>query len=235
MLGFCELAGLHWACPLIGTADITHIHFADTAEFTTFSNNLEHFSNMLLCTLLKICIIIVAYVHLSADTVNLGNTIGLPLLNPTYERLHLSIIVPIRLEVVVVDEKLDVLGTILAGQTTCLAHIVEIAHIVLPEESITAHIPCSIGITIGIISIGVLQDVVALAIVATAGNSFVDEIPAFHFSVASFHHALDPLIHRINQCIVHLLFCLRNHLGWITFELDGLNIDVAHEIATLKQ
>ena len=129
--------------------------------------------------------------HLRADTVNLGYAVCLPLFNPLDERLDLLVVIPVGLQVVVVNEQFNILWTILASQSVNFANVINVAQEVLPEEIRTTDIPCT-----PLISIGVLQRVVVLAVVTIASNSLIHHIPGFHLAVAGFHHALDPLLHR---------------------------------------
>ena len=135
----------HVACSYFLTTGvyISHIHFAHAAEFSTFSNDLKHLGNGILLTGLSTAVFIIRDVHLRADTINLGHTIILPFLNPVDETLHFLVVIPVRLQIVVVDEEFDILGAILTGQATSLTHIVQIAHVVLPEEILAADIPCT--------------------------------------------------------------------------------------------
>ena len=80
-------------------------------------------------------------VHLCAYTVNLGNTVGFPFLYPVDERLQFLVVIPVRLSVIVVDEEDNILGAIFACQTTCLTDVLQVAHVILPIESISADIP----------------------------------------------------------------------------------------------
>ena len=101
---------------------------------------------------------------------------------------------------------------------------------VLPVEGVATYVPCT-----ALIALRVLQLVVALTIVTTTRDSFVDEIPSLHLSFAGFHHALDPLVHGIDEGIVALLLCLGNsNARRISLELDFFDIDVAYEVATLE-
>ena len=81
-----------------------------------------------------------------------------------------------------------------------------------------------------------LQEVVALTIVTTTGDGLVDEIPRLDLTATGFHHTLDPLVHRIDECVVHLLLCLRNGLcRLVALELDVLDIDIAHIVGDLQK
>ena len=191
---------------------------------------------------MRTAVLVIGDMHLSADTVDLGHTVGLPFLNPVHHRPYLlagtdTVLgrdVPDSFEVIVVDEELHILGTVLAGQATSLTDVVEVAQVVLPVEIVAAYVPCGIGITAGVVGCGVLQRVVALTVIATAGDRLVHEIPAFHLTVAGFHHTLDPLVHSVNECIVHLILCSGNRLTFISLKLDVLDKDIAYEITTLK-
>ena len=80
-----------------------------------------------------------------------------------------------------------------------------------------------------------LQLIVAFAIITVAGESLIDEIPCLYLTVAGFHHALDPKVHRIDEGVVTLLCGLGNSMSLIALKLDALDIDVAHEVAALQQ
>ena len=180
---------------------ISHIHFADTYILACCCHQLEHVGDGILLAVLRAAILIIRDVHLRADTVNLGNAICLPLLYPVDERLQLLVLIPVRLKVIVVDEEHNIFRTILTGKATSLTNIFEVAHEILPVESITAYIPSSIGI----ISFRVLQCVVALTVITATGDSLVDEIPCLDLAFTGSHHTLDPLVHSIDEGVVTLL------------------------------
>ena len=98
---------------------------------------------MFFCILLKVDIFIATDMHLRTDTVDFGYTVSLPFLDPVDKTLHLLIIVPIGLQIVVVDEECQILRTILAGEATSLTDVVEIAQMILPIECIATNIPCA--------------------------------------------------------------------------------------------
>ena len=173
--------------------------------------------------------------HLGADAVNLGHSVSFPFLNPVDQALHLLVVIPIGLQVVVVDEQHDILGTILAGQSAGLAHILQVAHVVLPVEGIAAHIPCGIRIAIGVIALRVLQDIVSRAIVTITTDSLVHQIPSLHLAAAGFHHALNPLVHCIDEGVVTLLCGLGNSMSLIALKLDALDIDIANVVRNMQQ
>ena len=160
-----------------------------------------------------------ADVHLRTDTIDLCHTVGFPFLDPVDQTLHFLVVVPVGLQVVVVDEEFDDFRTILTGQTTGLTNIFEVAHIVLPVESIAAYVPCSIGISAGAVGLRVLQQIVAAAVVAATADSLVHQVPSLHLAAAGVHHALDPLVHSPDEGIETLLSCQGDSAG---------HIDVGH-------
>ena len=189
---------------------------------------------MLFGTIHQISILIAADVHLRADTINLGYAIGLPLLNPVDETLHLLVVIPIRLQVVVVDKELHILRAIRTSQATSLTYVFQVAHVVLPIEIITTYIPCSIGITTWVVSCRVLQQIVTLTVVTATRDCLVHKVPSLYLTVAGFHHTLNPLVHCIHQCVVHLFLGQRNSSSFVTLELDVLDIDITYKVTTLQ-
>ena len=79
-----------------------------------------------------------------------------------------------------------------------------------------------------------LQFIVTLAVVTATRDGLVDEVECFHLAATSIHHTLDPLVHRIDEGVVTLLCGLGNSLSCKTLDLDVLDEDVTHEVATLK-
>ena len=149
---------------------ITHIHLADTNQLSRIRHHCEHTGNSFFQTVERTTVFKIRDVHLCADTINLGHTIILPFLNPVDHRpdflTGINTIflchIPCPLKIIIVDEELDILRTILTGQATSLTHIVQIAHVVLPVEIRTTNIPRT---TITLLSI--LQDIVTLTVIAT--------------------------------------------------------------------
>ena len=64
--------------------------------------------------------------HLGTYTVDLGHAISLPFLDPVDKRFQFFIVIPVRLQIVVVDEEFDSLRTIFTGQATSLTHVVQV-------------------------------------------------------------------------------------------------------------
>ena len=78
--------------------------------------------------------------HLTADTINLGNAISLPILDPLFQTLQLAIAVPITLQVIVIDEELQILrvstsiSKALASCSYSSANIIKVTQVILPVE-----------------------------------------------------------------------------------------------------
>ncbi len=159
--------------------------------------------------------------HLAANTVNLRRAVSLPALNPLDEALQLAVLVPVALQVVVVDEELDALGTVLASQAYSCAHVVEVAQIVLPEE------------VVDIVGRSVLQGIDALAVRLTAGDGLVDHIPRHDFALAGLHHAADPLLHGPGQGVLLLLGSQRNGVHLLNLAYSD-RIEVKNGISSLR-
>ena len=67
-----------------------------------------------------------------------------------------------------------------------------------------------------------LEFVVALTVIATSGDGFIDEIPCFHLASACLHHSAYPFVHSIDEGVVALLRCERD---------GGRHIDVFQMLA----
>ena len=103
---------------------------------------------MFLAVIKRLVVHAARQVHLCAYAVNLRHAVSFPFLYPVDERSELFVVVPETFEIIVVDEQLDVVGTVFAGKAACLAHIFEVAHIVLPVEGIATHVPCAAVVAI---------------------------------------------------------------------------------------
>ena len=185
MLSFC-----HTACRNTITINIivTHVQLAHTYHLSRLRHEFEHTSNSILQTILSTFFLIKRNVHLGAYTINLGNSISLPFLNPINKRPNLLTgtdtifgnYIPSTLKVVVIDEQLHILWTIFTSQAACLTDIIQVAHIILPIEGITSDIPSTT-----IVTLRVLQCIVTLTIIATTRDSFVDEVPSLYLASTS--------------------------------------------------
>ena len=72
-------------------------------------------------------------------------------------------------------------------------------------------------------------------IVTATTDSLVHQIPSLDLTVAGFHHALDPLVHGIDECVVHLLCGLRYNWCPITLKLDLLDIHFTYKVRNMQQ
>ena len=230
MLFLCQIG-----CKKFGTTSIhiTHIHFTDTNQLSRIRHHCKHTCNRFFQAAERATVFVVRDMHLCADTIDLCDTITLPFLNPIDDRPDFFTStntifghdIPGSLKIVIVDEKFDILWTIFASQTTCLAYVVKITHVILPVEVGTTNIPRA-TITLR----RSLQSVVAFTIIATTTDGLVYKIPSLNLTIAGFHHTLDPLIHGLNKGVMALLLSTRNHLTLITLKLDALDIDVTSEV-----
>ena len=95
---------------------------------------------MFFLTFLSVRISIARDMHLRCDTINLGHAISLPILDPLNQTLQLAIVVPIALQVIIIDEEFQFLRvTIMGGKTlaSCSyssANIINVTQIILPVE-----------------------------------------------------------------------------------------------------
>ena len=135
-----------------------HIKLRDLNQLLATSQNVQHVHNSLFISLLLVGIHAAGYVHLTTDTINLGHAVSLPTLNPSNQTLGLVVLIPSSLKVIVVDEELHILWTILASQLNGSTNIVDIAQIILPEEALG----CSLFRIFLILQ--VLQSIYALSI-----------------------------------------------------------------------
>ena len=229
VFGLGQLFGLDGAAPTVGAAHVAHVHLRDSAELAALGDDLEHLGDVLLDVVEYLVALEAADVHLCADAVDVGHAVGLPLIDPADQALHLLVVVPVGLQVVVVDEELHVLWAVLACQPAGLTHVFEVAHVVLPVEGVAADVPRA-----AVVAIGVLQQVVAVAVVTVAGDGLVNEVPGLDLTVTGFHHTLDPEVHGVDKCVVALLLRLGDGLTLVALKLDGLDVDVTHEVAALE-
>ena len=119
---------------------ITHIKFRNLAKLATFLHQLQHLDDMIFRIFLFVMISIARDMHLRCDTINLGNTISLPILDPLNQTLQLGIVVPIAIQVIIIDEEFQFLRvTIMGGKTlaSCSyssANIINVTQVILPVE-----------------------------------------------------------------------------------------------------
>ena len=140
--------------------------------------------------------------HLRTDTIDLCACL-FPLADPVDQRFELVVVVPGRLEVVVVDEELEVgrVGALDGSVSAACSllggnHVIDIAEVVLPEEVVGR-------------AFGSMLQVVEAVDVATARNGLVDQIPSLHLAGCSIHHAADPKVHGVGERVVLLFVGLR--------------------------
>ena len=138
MLCLSHILRLHTGTILIYVA---HIKLGYLHEFATFSQDFEHLHHMIFLTLLCSSISIATHVHLCTDTVNLRHPISFPLFNPVYQTLNFLIIVPVRLQIIVIDKEFQRSSTavfciILAGSSYHNTSVVFVTQVVLPVEVI---------------------------------------------------------------------------------------------------
>ena len=98
------------------------------------ANRVEHVQYAILLACLGRGIHIAGDMHLTTNAIHFCHAVGLPTLNPLDERFEFAIVVPITLQIIVVNEQSQILRTILSCQTDSLSGILQVAHIILPEE-----------------------------------------------------------------------------------------------------
>ena len=189
MLCFSHILRLHTSAILVY---IAHIEFGNLHEFTALCQDLEHLFHMIFLALLCNSISIATHVHLCTNTVNLRHTVSFPLFNPMYQTLNLLIVIPVRLQIIVVDKEFQrinttILGIILTGSSHNNAHIVFVTQVVLPVEVILSIFCRDI--------FGRLQSIESFTVITTSRNSFVHYIPSGHITASSFHHTFYPVVH----------------------------------------
>ena len=194
----CHVGGLYGVAVLIADA---HVKLSDSHELARFGHKLKHLDDMLFLAPLGGRVEMIADVHLASDTVNLGDSIAFPLLNPLYEAFQFLVVVPIAFKVIVVDEKLEIgriptiFLEILAGKPdryTCEI----ITKVILPIE-LVRHVArlCSR-----------MLEVVTLA-PRSSLDGLIDNIPIRHITLSRLHHTFHPTFHLVGQHLGLLFGC----------------------------
>ncbi len=113
---------------------------------------------------------------------------------------------------------------------------------ILPVEGVAAHVPRGVAV----VALGVLEGVIAGAVIAAAGDGLVDDVPRLHLAAASVHHSSDPLLHSPAEHFAFLFACERGglrqnelvaifHRAYPLLHLNAAYPDISHEITALQQ
>ena len=157
--------------------------------------------------------------HLTANTINLGNAVLLPLADPMNQTLEFLVVSSF--EVIIIDEELQLLristsiSKALASCSYSSANILKVTQVILPVE-----------IILGIIgrnctTCGRLELVETIAILICTRDSLVYNIPSLHLALGSFHHAVNPLLQNRSKYFLLFLISQRFSIGF--FDLTNLN------------
>ena len=80
-----------------------------------------------------------------------------------------------------------------------------------------------------------LEGVVARAVVTATADGLVDEVEGLDLAAAGLHHALDPLVHGIDEGVVHLFLGLGDGLLHVALKLDAADESVAYVVGHVEQ